>query len=69
MPSNALKRWRPPLVFDARQVAVDPALRARVKALKWAPCPSCRKAPSWRIGDRWCIECVEWRPIRHPRGV
>lgn len=28
------------------------------------PCPSCKTPVSWGIGDRWCLQCVEWRPVQ-----
>jgi len=36
------------------------------KGLWWkaSSCPSCGTKDGWRIGAKWCLQCVEWRSIK-----
>ena len=36
------------------------------KSLWWkaSQCPSCAVKDGWRIGEKWCLDCVEWRPVK-----
>lgn len=35
-----------------------------VQALRWkaSKCPACGTREGWRIGSRYCLACIEWRP-------
>ncbi len=35
-----------------------------VQALRWkySKCPSCGTCDLWRIGTKFCLNCIEWRP-------
>lgn len=47
--------------FDLDTPTDDPEV---VKALRWkySKCPTCKTENLWRIGSKWCLACVEWRP-------
>jgi anaerobic ribonucleoside-triphosphate reductase len=36
------------------------------QAILWKAscCPSCGTKGGWRIGGKWCLNCVEWRSVK-----
>lgn len=38
------------------------------QALTWKQsiCPSCKTQGGWRIGAKFCLQCVEWRQSKRP---
>jgi len=61
----------PPIAHRSktRLVSCNDTEARLAQAMRWKHswCPSCGTMDGWRIGSKWCLKCVEWRPLPKKR--